>query len=136
MKKLSIAFFLFLGLISTAKAQQSVVIPATMFSVPITGAINSPNDLVLASGQVGKSIYVTAVDLVPAATAAVQFTQGTGANCSTGKTTLTGSMVFSAGQTYMKGDGFGTFWVLLPGNSLCISIGTALAPGSLAYAIF
>ena len=133
MKKLSVAFLLFLGLTSSLMAQQSVVVPATMASITIVG--NTATTL-LVTGQAGKSIYVTAVDLIPVATSVVQFIQGTGATCGTGTSNLTGSLVFSAGQTYLKGDGYGTFWVLSPGNSLCVIIGTALAPGSLAYAQF
>src|SRR6266478_3817984 len=120
MKKLSVAFLLFLGLTSSLLAQQSVIVPATMASITIVG--NTATAL-LVTGQAGKSIYVTAVDLIPVAGSTVQFIQGTGPTCGTGTSNLTGSLVFSAGQTYLKGDGYGTFWVLAQGNSLCVVIG-------------
>lgn len=134
MRKLCAAVLFFLGLATAALAQQSVVVPATMFSVPITGGVTS----IIATGQPGKSIYVTAVDIIPTIPATFRFIQGTGALCGTNPgPDLTGSLIFSAGQVYLKGSGNGALWVLLPGNSLCIFITAGgPAPGSLAYAIF
>ena len=123
-----------LALASLAHAQQAVVVPSTMVSVPITGTIAGAT--VIVTGVPGKSIYVTAVALVPVATSAVLFSQGTGAGCASGTANLTGTLTFAAGQTLTFGDGYGTVWVLAPGNSLCITIATAAAPGSLSYALF
>jgi hypothetical protein len=125
------ALLLLLASVSAALAQQSVVVPATMASIPITGAASA----ILVPGLPGKSIYVTSVDIVPAVGTTVQFIQGVGALCSAGPS-LTGALVFSGGQTYFKGDGYGAVLVLAPGNSLCIIISGGIAPGSLAYAQF
>jgi hypothetical protein len=45
------------------QAQQAVVIPATIVSVPVTGTIAGAT--VVVTGAPGKWIYVTAVALVP-----------------------------------------------------------------------
>jgi hypothetical protein len=129
-------FLLLLGSLGggQAEAQQSVVVPATTNSIPIVGTVAAAT--ILVAGQAGKSIYVTAVGLIPIATSVVTFTQGTGAGCGTGTTNVTGAMTFSAGQVLTLGDGYGAVWVLLQGNSLCITVGTAAAPGSLAYSLF
>jgi hypothetical protein len=68
-----------------ASAQQSVVIPGTTASIPITGTIGAAT--VIVTGVAGKSVYVTAVGLIPVATSAVTFTQNTGAACGTGTKT-------------------------------------------------
>jgi hypothetical protein len=109
--------------------------PATQASLPIVGTVASA--AVLITGIVGQRIYVTSVDLVPVATSVVTFSQGTGAACAGGTASnVTGALTFSAGQHYSKGSGNGAVWVLGLGNSLCIAIGTAAAPGSISYSIY
>lgn len=116
-----------------ALAQQSVVVPATMFSIPITGTTGTT--ALLVTGIAGKSIYVTGVTIIPTA-GTVQFIQGTGVTCGTGTTNVTGALVFGASQFLVKGGGNGAFWALLPGNSLCIVVGAGTAPGSLSFSQF
>lgn len=118
---------------SLGLAQQAVFTPATMASVSIAGTVATATALV--SGIAGKSIYVTSVNLVPLATSVVTFTSGTGATC-TSPTNLTGALTFAAGQTYSLGSGYGAVLVVPQGQSLCITIATAVAPGSLAYSQF
>lgn len=117
-----------------AAAQQSVVVPATTGQVSITGTIAAATQIV--AGIAGKQIYVTQVNLIPVATAVVTFTTGTGVNCGTGTANVAGVMIFAAGQILNLGDGYGAVWVLPAGNSLCITIATAAAPGSLAFSQF
>jgi hypothetical protein len=45
-------------------------------------------------------------------------------------------MTFNAGQFLTVGSGYGAVLVFLPGNSLCITVGVAAAPGSLSYSLF
>jgi hypothetical protein len=132
--RLAAALALALSLASPASGQQAIIVPATTASIPVTGTIAAAT--VLVTGQANKAIYITAVNLIPVATSVVTFTQGTGAGCGTGTANVTGAMTFAAGQILTLGDGFGTIWVLSPGNSLCITIATAAAPGSLSYAMF
>jgi hypothetical protein len=121
----------FLSILSrTPATAQLAPPPATQYSLPIVGTVASAS--VLVTGIAGQRIYVTSVDLVPVATSVVTFSQGTGASCA-GGSNVTGALTFSAGQTYSKGSGSGAVWALAPGNSLCVSIGTAAAPGSIAY---
>lgn len=132
MKKLLLA--LALAFASPAQAQQSVFVPATTNTVAVVGTVAVATRIV--TGVAGKSIYVTAISLIPVATSVVTFTTGTGSNCGTGTASLTGAMTFAAGQTVNLGTGNGTVMVVPQGNDLCITIATAAAPGSLAFSIF
>lgn len=135
MRKLWLALGLLSGLgLAPAQAQQSVVVPATTTQVAVAGTVAARTKIV--SAIAGKSIYVTSVALVPVATAAVTFSYGTGSDCGTGTGTLTGVMVFAAGQVLALGSGYGAVWVLPPATDLCITVATAAAPGSLAYSQF
>jgi hypothetical protein len=132
MKKLVLPL---VGLLLAAPAvAQPTVVPATSQSAPIVGTVAGA--LVVVQGQTGQSIYVTHVTIIPAVTAAVTFTQGTGAGCGTGTTNVTGTMTFSAGQFLNVGSGNGALWALLPGNSLCVTIATAAAPGVISWTRF
>jgi hypothetical protein len=134
LRSLLLALVLALTLSIPALAQQSVVVPATTASIPITGTIGAAT--VIITGVTGQRIYVTSVALVPVATAVVTFTSGTGAGCGSGTSNVTGAMTFAAGQTLMLGIGNGAVWALAPGNSLCITVATAAASGSLSYSQF
>lgn len=134
MRKLCAALLFYLGLASAALAQQAVAIPATMFTIPVIGGVTT--GLRLVSGIPGKSIYVTSIALVPAATSVVGFSQGTGTNCATGNTLITGAMGFNGNQAFTPGNGYGTVLIVGQGLDLCIIITAAAAPGSLAYAIY
>ncbi len=134
MKKLGVAFLFWLGLITSAFAQQSVIVPATTNQISIAGTVATSTRIV--TGISGKSIYVTAILLVPVATSVVTFTTGTGSNCGTGTANVTGALTFTAIQTVSHGIGNGAVFVIPQGNDLCITIATAAAPGSLAYSIF
>lgn len=134
MKKLGLALVALLLGLTPAQPQQSVFVPATTNSISITGTVAAATRII--TGQAGKSIYITGINLIPVATSVVTFTYGTGTNCGTGTANLTGAMTFAAGQTLTTGSGNGTFLVVPAGNDVCITIATAAAPGSLSYAIF
>lgn len=135
MHKLLAALLILLGLASAALAQQSVFVPATTVQIPIAGTVAASTQIV--AGVAGKRIYVTNVNMVPVATSVVTFTTGTGTNCGTSTASITGAMTFTTGnQPLTLGVGNGAVFVLPVGFSLCVTIATAAAPGSLAYAIF
>lgn len=115
-------------------AQQSIVTPSTMFTTGISGAVASITKIL--SGISGQQIYITALALVPVATSQVTLSAGTGTNCGTGTVTLTGVMVFAAGQTLLYGDGYGAVIVAPSGSDVCITVATASAPGTIAWARF
>lgn len=133
MKRLALILLLF-GLFSPVQAQQSVVVPATTNQIAVAGTVATITKII--TGVTGKSIYVTALVLVPVATSVVTFSYGTGTNCGTGTTVLSGAMTFAAGQTINHGSGYGTVMVVPQANDLCITIATAAAPGTLSYSLF
>lgn len=135
MRKLCAALLLYFGLASAALAQQSVFVPATTNQISLAGTVAASTRIV--TGIAGKRIYVTQVNMIPLATSVVTFTTGTGTNCGTNTASVTGAMTFTTGnQPLNLGVGNGAVFVLPAGNDLCVTIATAAAPGSLAYAIF
>ena len=134
MKRLIFAFALWLGALGAAFGQSSVFVPATTTTTPITGTVATATRII--PGISGKSIYVTALNLVPVATSVVTLTAGTGTACGTGTVSLTGAMTFAAGQTVSLGNGYGTVLVVPQSTDLCITISTAASPGSIAYSLF
>lgn len=133
MRKLGLALLaLCLGL-APAQAQAPVV-PSSQFTIQIAGTIAAQTRIV--QGRANAQINVTTLALIPAATAVVTFTYGTGTNCGTGTTNLTGAMTFAAGAVMTVGDGYGSVMVVPSGNDLCITIATAAAPGWLSYSLF
>lgn len=119
----------------TSFAQQSVQVPATMFSTPI--AITTASTTLLATGAAGKRIYVTAIDVVAAGTGNIQFISGTGSTCGTGTANVTGNYNLIAQAGFAKGTGNGALWVLPLGASLCAVTSAAVGmAGAIAYAIY
>lgn len=144
MKKLALSLALALGLLTLgvflagvqapSRAQQSVIVPATMASVSIAGTVAVATEIVpLTAGQ---RIYITGIWLTPLATSVVTLTTGTGTNCGTSTASLTGAQTFAAGQEVTWGSGNGALIVTPPSFALCITIATAVAPGVIAYAKF
>ena len=131
-------FLLALGLlvvgVNSPTTSQPPIIPTTQSSLSITGTVATSTQIVAAI--TGRRVYVTAVSHVPVATSVVTYTSGTGTNCGTGTANVTGAMTFAAGQTIHLGSGNGALWVLPISAALCITIATAVAPGSLAFAQF
>lgn len=134
MTRIVVASLLWLLSTCAVLAQASVVVPATTNQISIAGTVATSTRIV--TGDANRQIYVTALLLVPVATSVVTFTYGTGTNCGTGTTNLTGAMTFAAGQTVNHGVGNGAIFVLPKNTDLCITIATAAAPGSLAYSRF
>lgn len=134
MKKLVLIIALLLGLATPTFAQQSVVVPATTNQIAIAAGTLSATKIV--SGVTGKQIYVTQVTHAAVATSVITYTYGTGTNCGTGTTALVGVMTFAAAAFLSIGNGYGAVWVVPSGQDLCLTIGTAGAPGSLAYSLF
>jgi len=126
---------LLLALLLPAGAQaQSPNIPSTTNTIAIAGTVAARTTIV--TGVANTRIYVTALALVPVATAAVTFSTGTGTNCGTNTATVSGVMTFAAGADLNFGSGLGTIMVAPLGHDLCITVGTAAAPGTLSYAQF
>lgn len=135
MRKLLLALFFSLAAVAQAAAQSAVFVPATMATIPIAGTIAGATKII--PGLSGKYTYITSLMLAPAAaTAAVTFTAGTGTNCGTNTTSLTGVMTFGAAQTFIAGSGYGAILVAPKGYDICITIAAEATPGSIGYAQF
>lgn len=85
----------------------------------------------------GANIYVTAFDLVGGGAGNVTLVYGTGTNCGTGTTALTGAYPLAAQTVLTKGNGLGPLFVIPPGNALCVTTSaTAQVSGSVSYVQF
>lgn len=88
----------------------------------------------LSSGQI---IYVTSWDIISAGTTVVKLLYGTGSNCGTGATDLTGPYPLVAQAGIAKGNGLGLILFVPKGNAICISNSAAVQiSGSLSYSQF
>ncbi len=121
--------------LSLGSAHAQPVIPLTQASVPIAVTTNTTTQLVaLKSGQ---SILVTAVAVISSGTGDIQFVAGTGTNCATGQTTLTGNIPLTAQVGFAPGSGIGVILVVPKSQALCIVTDQSVnMEGWLAYAQF
>lgn len=135
MLRIIAALFVYLGLASAALAQQSVQVPATMFSGPI--AISTATTTLVVTGVTGKRIYVTHIDAVAGGTGNLQFISGTGSTCGTGSANVSGNYNLIAQTGISFGIGNGAIWALPLGASLCAVTSAAVGmSGSISYAIY
>lgn len=101
-------------------------------SIPINISTATTTQLVALSA--GKSIYVTAWDVISGGIGNLTLEYGTGSNCGTGTTALTGPYGLSAQAGISKGDGLGTVLIVPSGNALCALTSAAVQmSGSLTY---
>lgn len=98
-------------------------------SAPI--AASTAGTLQLVAAVSGKAIYVTDWDVVAGGTGTFQLEYGTGTNCATGTTALTGTY---PAQAQFGRAGVGHLFIPA-GNALCIvTTGAAASQGFVAYA--
>jgi len=84
-----------------------------------------------------KKIYVTSLDVISGGTGNITFVYGTGANCGTGTTSLTGAYNLTAQVGIAKGSGLGPVLVVPASNALCVTTSAAVQmSGSVAYTQF
>ncbi len=145
MKRLLFALFLLLG-VSPVYAQNSTICYTTngtncvksvqaALSVPISVAAATTTQLVALSA--GKRIYITAWDVISAGTGTVTLVYGTGTNCGSGTTSLTGAYPLIAQAGIAKGNGLGPILFVPAGNAICIAVSTSVqVSGSLSYVQF
>lgn len=111
-------------------------------SVPISISTATTTQLVPASGSA--RIYVTAWDVVasPASAGAsgastIKLEYGSGTNCATGVTALTGAYTLAAYSVIARGTGLAPLFVVPPGDALCaVTSGPAPINGSVSYTQF
>lgn len=85
----------------------------------------------------GKKIYVLNYALIAGAADNVTFEYGTGTNCATGTTALSGALPIAANGGATDGGGLGPILIVPAGNALCILTSAAVQlSGHLAYTQF
>ena len=104
-------------------------------SQPINISTATTTQLVALSS--GKKIYVTSWDVIAAGAGNITLEYGTGTNCGTGTTALTGAYNLTAQAGVAKGNGLGPVLVVPAGNALCALTSAAVQiSGSVAYTQF
>jgi hypothetical protein len=84
-----------------------------------------------------KKIYITSFDVIAGGTGNITFEYGTGSNCGTGTTVLTGAYNLTAQAGIAKGNGLGPVLVVPASNALCVLTSAAVQmSGSVAYTQF
>jgi hypothetical protein len=84
-----------------------------------------------------KKIYVSSFDVIAGGTGNITFVYGTGSNCGTGTTSLTGAYNLTAQAGIAKGNGLGAVLVVPASNALCVTTSAAVQmSGSVAYTQF
>lgn len=110
-----------------------VLPPAADASAAINVSTATTTQLVALSS--GKKIYVSAIDVIAAGTGNITFVYGTGSNCGTGTTSLTGAYNLTAQAGISKGNGLGAVLVVPASNALCVTTSAAVQmSGAVAYA--
>lgn len=104
-------------------------------SVPITMSTATTTEFVALSGST--KIYITSFDFIAAGTTNVTLKYGTGTNCGTGTTSLTGAYTLIAQAGIAKGNGIGPVLVVPAGNAFCVTNSQAIViGGSISYTQF
>lgn len=104
-------------------------------SAAITMSTATTTQFVALSG--GTKIYITSFDFVAAGTTNVTLVYGTGSNCGTGTTALTGAYTLTAQAGVAKGSGLGPVLVVPAGNAFCVTNSQAIViGGSISYTQF
>jgi hypothetical protein len=135
MKKLGVVFILLLGCVTAALAQSPIYPVITTASAVIN--ISSATTTKLVSGITGQRIYPTAISVDVAGANVLTFEYGTGTNCGTGTTAITGPYTLTSGVPLHIGSGSAPVLIIPPGNDLCVvTAATAAAGGFVAYAQF
>lgn len=125
--------FAFLGVaillvLATAATNFAASVPASQ-SAAVNDSASGLTQIVAASGS--EAIFVRSYTVVVNAAVTVQWEYGTGTNCGTGTTALTGPMSFAANGGAAP---HGTLFVPA-GNALCLNLGSAVqVGGSVTYA--
>lgn len=104
-------------------------------SAPINVSTATTTQIVALSGST--KIYVTSFDVIAGGTGNITFVYGTGTNCGTGQTALTGAYNLTAQAGIAKGSGIGPVLVVPAGNALCVLTSAAVQmSGSVSYTQF
>lgn len=145
MKRLLFSFLLLFVSVLPSEAQQRLCyttngtncVPAVAAaqSAPISVAAATTTQIIALIA--GRQIYVTSFDMIANGTLNATLVYGTGTNCGTGTTSLTGPYPLIAQAGLAKGNGVGVVLVVPASNALCITAsGASQISGSVSYAQF
>jgi len=104
----------------------------TSKTVPINVSTDITVELVPKADMM--ATYVTHFNFVAAGATNVTLVQGTGVNCGTGQTALTGAYTLTAQSGLAAGGGRGAVLIALPGRAICIINSAAIqVSGAVSY---
>src|SRR5665213_1541270 len=106
------------GTVSGVAGTLDVSVVGATASVPISVSTATTTQLVALAA--GKAITVSAWDIIAAAADTVTLEYGTGSNCGSGTTALTGAYPLAANGGLAKGSGVAPILFVPAGNALCI----------------
>lgn len=107
--------------------------PSTQASVAIN--ISTATTTKLITGIASRWIYITSFNIIAGGTGNIQLVYGTGSNCGTGQTILTGAYNLTAQAGLVLGTGSAPVLVVPTGNDVCAITSAAVQmSGSVAYA--
>lgn len=146
MKKLLILLWaLFLPTIALAQSRTASCyttngtncVPAVQAATSVPINISTATTTQLVALVSGKTIFVTSWDVISGGTGNFTLVYGTGTNCGTGTTSLTGPYPLTAQAGISKGDGMGIVILVPQGNALCATTSAAVQmSGAVSYAQF
>ncbi len=112
-------------------------VPAVQASNSAAISISTATTTQLVAAVTGKRIFVTAWDVIAGGTGNFTLVYGTGSNCGTGTTSLTGAYPLTAQAGISKGNGLAVVFPLPASNALCATTSQAVQmSGSVSYAQF
>jgi hypothetical protein len=112
-------------------------VPAVQSETSVAINISTATTTQLIALVANQTIFVTSWDVIAGGTGNFTLEYGTGTNCGTGTTTITGAYPLIAQAGISKGNGLGSVLVIPPGNALCaLTSANVQYSGSLSYAQF
>lgn len=104
-------------------------------SIPIDISTATTTQLIALNGST--KTFITSFNLIVSGTGTARFVYGTGTNCATGTTNLTGAYPLTAQAGLVVGDGGAAILIAPPGKAVCITTSAAIQySGSLVYQQF
>lgn len=112
-------------------------VPAIQAAASVAINISTATTTQLVALATNKVIFITSWDVISGGTGNFTLVYGTGSNCGTGTTSLTGPYPLTAQAGISKGDGTGIVLLVPPGNALCATTSASVQmSGSVSYAQF
>lgn len=109
-------------------------VPSVAAAKSVAINVSTATTTQLVSAVTGQNIFVTSFDVIAGGTGNITFVYGTGTNCGTGTTSLTGAYPLTAQAGLVKGNGLGMIFFIPPGNALCVTTSAAVQmSGSVSY---